>query len=90
MVAIFTGKMLAGEQCTIDGDGDQEKDYVYVGDIARANVLALDHGSNWAINIGTGFGTSVNRIFEVLNEATGNVVPAASTAARSHSAPSSA
>jgi UDP-glucose 4-epimerase len=74
VVAIFTGKMLAEEPCTIDGDGEQQKDYIYVGDIARANVAALDRGSNWAINIGTGFGTSVNTIFEVLNETTGNVV----------------
>src|SRR5690606_7751693 len=45
VIAIFTGLMLAGEQCTIDGDGEQKKDYIYVGDIARANVLALTAGS---------------------------------------------
>ena len=60
VVAIFTGLMLAGETCTIDGDGEQLKDYVYVGDIARANVLALARGGGQAINIGTGKGTSVN------------------------------
>lgn len=74
VVAIFTGKMLDGEQCTIDGDGEQRKDYVYVGDIARANVLALTKGSGLAFNIGTGKGTSVNEIFGALNDATGNKV----------------
>ena len=75
VVAIFTGKMLAGETCTIDGDGEQQKDYVYVGDIARANVLALSKGAGQAINIGTGKGTSVNAIFQALQKATGNHTP---------------
>jgi UDP-glucose 4-epimerase len=74
--AIFTGQMLRGEQCTIDGDGEQMKDYVYVGDIARANVLALSKGSGRAINIGTGRGTSVNAIFAALQQATGSTMPA--------------
>lgn len=71
VVAIFTGKLLAGERCTVDGDGEQMKDYIYVGDIARANLLALDHGSRRALNIGTGAGTSVNTIFETLRTHTG-------------------
>ncbi len=74
VVSIFTGRMLAGEQCTIDGDGEQQKDYVYVGDIARANVLALSRGSGQAINVGTGKGTSVNQIFNALRAATGSTV----------------
>jgi len=74
VVAIFTGRMLAGEQCTIDGDGEQRKDYIHVGDIARANVLCLDRGSGATLNIGTGRGTSVNEIFRTLHEATGNTV----------------
>jgi UDP-glucose 4-epimerase len=75
VVAIFTGRMLAGETCVIDGDGEQAKDYVYVGDIARANVFALTKGSGHAINIGTGKGTTVNAIFEALQKATGSTVP---------------
>ncbi|MFN0146817.1 MAG: NAD-dependent epimerase/dehydratase family protein [Dehalococcoidia bacterium] len=71
VVAIFTGLMLAGAQCTIDGDGEQMKDYVYVGDIARANLLALDKGAGLALNIGTGQGLSVNEIFRELRNATG-------------------
>jgi UDP-glucose 4-epimerase len=75
VVAIFTSLMLHGESCTIDGDGEQEKDYVYVTDIARANVLALDRGTGMAINIGTGHGTSVNQIHAALAAATGNTIP---------------
>lgn len=76
VVAIFTGLMLGGEPCTIDGDGEQKKDYLYVGDIARANVLALETGSLQAYNIGTGEGMTVNAIYSTLSAATGNTVPA--------------
>ena len=75
VVAIFTGKMLAQEPCTIDGDGEQKKDYVFVGDIARANVLALTAGTGETLNIGTGRGISVNEIFGTLNAETGNEIP---------------
>jgi len=76
VVAIFAGKLLAGEPCTIDGDGEQMKDYVYVGDIARANLLALENGSGRAMNIGTCQGRSVNAIFEALRENVGSDAPA--------------
>lgn len=72
VVAIFAGKLLAGEPCTIDGDGEQMKDYVYAGDIARANVLALENGSGRAMNIGTCRGRSVNAIFSALRESVGS------------------
>lgn len=76
VVAIFTGLMLAGEPCTIDGDGEQKKDYLYVGDIARANVLALASGNGLVANIGTGQGTTVNHIYRVLSAEIGNTIPA--------------
>lgn len=76
VIAIFTGLMLAGQPCTIDGDGEQKKDYLYVGDIARANVLALDGGSGLVANIGTGVGITVNHIFQVLAQATENTIAA--------------
>ncbi len=71
VVAIFTGRLLTGEPCTIDGDGEQLKDYIYVGDIARANVLALTKGGGRTLNIGVGEGTSVNTIFRTLKDAVG-------------------
>lgn len=74
VIAIFTGLMLAGKQCTIDGDGEQRKDYCYVGDIARANVLALTNGAGLVANIGTGEGISVNHIYETLGRFTGNEI----------------
>ncbi len=70
VVAIFTGKMLAGEPCTINGDGTQQRDFVYVGDIARANLLAATTGSG-IYNIGSGVGTDVNAIFDGLKQAAG-------------------
>jgi len=70
VVAIFTHMMLNGEQPVINGKGDQERDFVYVGDIARANVLALTKGSGEIINLGYGVGTSINKIFTELKRAT--------------------
>ena len=71
VVAIFSGQMLKGEQAKINGDGEQERDFVYVGDCARANLLALETQNGSAIyNLGSGQGTSVNQIFEVLKAIT--------------------
>ncbi len=77
VVAIFAGKMLKGEQCIIFGAGEQERDFVYVGDIARANLLALDHGESGIYNIGSGVGTSINTIANELKRATGSALPVA-------------
>jgi UDP-glucose 4-epimerase len=63
VVAIFSQKMLKGDQPTINGDGNQTRDFVYVGDVARANLLALQHEVTGEINIGTGVETSINTIF---------------------------
>jgi UDP-glucose 4-epimerase len=66
VVAIFSGKMLAGEPVTINGNGEQERDYVYVADCARANVLALNQGAGTIYNLGSNRGTSVNLLFSTL------------------------
>ncbi len=71
VVAIFTGQMLTGRHPVIYGSGEQERDFVYVGDVARANVLALTAGDGGVYNIGSGIGTSVNQIFAALQQATG-------------------
>jgi len=71
VVAIFTGQMLRGEQAIINGSGEQERDFVYVSDVAQANVLALNRGDGGVYNIGTGVGTSINDIFAKLKAATG-------------------
>ncbi len=74
--AIFIGKMLRGEVPTIFGDGEQLRDYVYVSDIVRANIAALERGDGQIYNIGSGIGTSVNQIYEKLQQITGFSQPA--------------
>jgi UDP-glucose 4-epimerase len=72
VVAIFTGKMLAGESAIVNGDGEQTRDFVYVEDCARANYLAVtvEHPSG-IYNLGWGRPTSINEIFYTLAGATG-------------------
>jgi len=71
VVAIFTGKMLAGESVLVNGDGEQTRDFVYVGDCAYANYLAVtvDHQPG-IYNLGWGRPTSINDIFITLAKAT--------------------
>ncbi len=71
VVAIFAGRLLAGEPCTIFGDGGQTRDYVYVADIVDAFVRALDSGDGAVLNIGTGVETSVLDLYRVMAEAAG-------------------
>lgn len=76
VIAIFTYKMLNGETPTINGKGDKERDFCFVGDVARANVLALYAGDNEIYNIGSGVGTDINTLYEKLQNATGFHKPA--------------
>ncbi|MBN2118861.1 MAG: NAD-dependent epimerase/dehydratase family protein [Anaerolineales bacterium] len=71
VVAIFAGKMLSGEPALINGDGEQTRDFVYVGDCAYANYLAVtvDHQPG-IYNLGWGRPTSINDIFIALAKAT--------------------
>jgi UDP-glucose 4-epimerase len=71
VVAIFCKRLLAGETPTINGDGGQTRDYVFVGDVVQANLKALTQGRNDVFNVGTGIETDVNRIFGLVNEAAG-------------------
>lgn len=68
VIAIFCGKMIKGEAPTIYGDGKQLRDYVYAGDVAEINLIALERGENQIYNVGTGKGTSVNELFAVLKD----------------------
>lgn len=71
VVAIFTGQMLKEAQVVINGDGEQQRDFVYVGDCARANLLALEMEHQSGIfNLGAGHGTTVNAIYEGLKAIT--------------------
>jgi len=71
VVAIFTKKMLAGEQPVVNGEGKQTRDYIYVDDVVRANMFALSYNGSSIFNVGTGVETDVNRLFAALNKLTG-------------------
>ena len=74
VVAIFCNKLLSGKQPIINGDGKQTRDYVYVEDVVKANVLGLSSDKNGIFNIGTGIETDVNELFDKLNTYTGEKV----------------
>ena len=71
VVAIFSLRMLSNEDVLIFGDGGQLRDYVYIDDVVRANLAALDLSESTVVNIGTGAATSVNQLFEILKKASG-------------------
>ena len=72
MVAIFSGNLAEGRTSTINGSGEQTRDYVFVDDVARANALALERDvPSGAYNVGTAIETSVNRLYEILLEVSG-------------------
>jgi UDP-glucose 4-epimerase len=77
VVAIFCGNLAANKTSRINGTGEQTRDYVYVGDVARANVLAIEgEVPNGAYNVGTGVETSVNELYGLLREISGkNLAP---------------
>jgi UDP-glucose 4-epimerase len=72
VIAIFATKMLTGGQPVINGPGTQTRDYVFVGDVVKANVLALGHQGSAIFNIGTGVETDVNMLFRELKKQTGS------------------
>ncbi len=80
--AIFIGLMVEGRRPTIFGDGEQVRDYVYVGDVVRANELALTRGSGETVNLGWGRGVSVNDIVRILGGLLGATEPPIHAAAR--------
>jgi UDP-glucose 4-epimerase len=75
VIAIFTKRFLAHESVRIDWDGEQKKDYVFVTDVARANVQAIGRGDNDIFCIGTGRPVSVNEIYKTLAQQTGYEPP---------------
>ena len=71
VIAIFTALMLQGERCTINGDGNQTRDFVFVADVADAFSRAIDRGTGKLVNVGTGLETSVNLLHRMLAEICG-------------------
>jgi UDP-glucose 4-epimerase len=66
VVAIFTQKMLQGEQPIINGNGRQTRDFVYVDDVVEANIAALGKEAHGIYNVGTGQETTINELFSLL------------------------
>jgi UDP-glucose 4-epimerase len=75
VIAIFAKRILTGHEVRIDWDGQQEKDYLYVTDVARANLLALESGDNQIFCLASGKGTSVNELYLRLCQIIGQEVP---------------
>jgi UDP-glucose 4-epimerase len=81
VVAIFLGALLRGEQARIFGDGSQTRDYVYVGDVARATISTIGHEGG-VFNVGTGRETSVTELYELCARVAGSDAPAEHAPAR--------
>jgi UDP-glucose 4-epimerase len=82
VVAIFAGKLLAGQPCTIFGDGRQTRDFVFVDDVVDAFARAADKGGGLLVNIGTGHETSVNDLYRAMADHAGVDHPATIAPAR--------
>lgn len=66
VIAIFTEKVLNGISPIIFGDGEQTRDFIYVKDVASANLLAAENFRSQCINISSGIETSINELFQIL------------------------
>ena len=71
VVAIFAQRLLRGQDVTINGEGKQTRDYVFVGDVVKAFVAALAADQSGVYNVGTGVETDVNELFRHINRHTG-------------------
>lgn len=71
VIAIFSDCLANGKAPTIFGDGEQTRDFVYVEDVAAANVSALTMGHNQTLNVSSGEEITVNKLFETMQEAAG-------------------
>lgn len=71
VISKFIQKFLAHQQIRIDWGGEQRKDYVYIEDVARVNMMAIDRGDNDIFCIGTSKPTSINEIYTLLVQFTG-------------------
>ena len=72
VVAIFSQRLLAHEAAIINGDGEQTRDFIYVEDVVRANVLAVTTDLHGIYNVGTGIETSVNVLYAYLAKHAGS------------------
>ena len=76
VVAIFASRLLRGEDVTINGSGEQTRDFTYVGDVVTANMRVSESDANGAFNVGTGVETSVNELYRQMSAIAGVSRPA--------------
>lgn len=76
VVSIFVDQIKKEETPTINGDGRHTRDYIYVGDVAQANLMAMDRGSQAVVNLGTGKAVSILELLLLLEEVTGKPLKA--------------
>jgi len=72
VVALFCSKLLKGEKAVVNGDGLQTRDFVFVDDVVKANLLAMKHDKYGCYNVGTGLETDINNIFDKVKASTGS------------------
>ena len=72
VVAIFCEKLLKGDEAFVNGDGLQTRDFVYVGDVVKANLLAIKHPEAGEYNVGTGIETDINTIYDMIKSSAGS------------------
>jgi UDP-glucose 4-epimerase len=72
VVAIFAERLLRRQTAVVNGDGEQTRDFVYVGDVVRANLLAIDRADGLSVNVGTGVETNINTVFRTLRDLAGS------------------
>jgi len=75
VIAIFLQKWIDGEEAVINGDGEQTRDYIYVGDVARANLIAVEKRLAGAFNCCTGIETPLNTLVSHLRHSYGTTSP---------------
>jgi UDP-glucose 4-epimerase len=73
VVGIFARRILMGQACTVCGDGEQTRDFVFVDDVVHANMLAAE-GPAGTFNIGSGVGTSINQLLAAFERVVGHPV----------------
>lgn len=74
VVASFVNKLFLGEAPKIFGDGEQTRDFIYVADVAAANLAALHRGDGMILNVSTGARLSVNELYRILKKITGSAL----------------
>lgn len=76
VVAIFANKLLSGQTPVINGDGLQTRDYIYVSDVVKSNLVALETKETGAFNIGTGKETNVVELYDQIKTIIGSNIKA--------------